>query len=525
MAKTSVKAAARAAVTADAKARAGVAKGTPALGSATLDSFTNFAQKMGIGADNALSTAGYSLNPITRNRTQLEWMHRGNWLCGLAVDIPADDMTRAGIDYLSELDPDQAARLDMSVIGLDLWPQINECIRWSRLYGGAVGVVLVDGQDPRTPLRPETVGPGQFKGLCILDRWMVEPTLEDLVTDYGPHLGLPRYYRVNAAAPALRGASVHYTRVAFRLVGVPLPYQQRLTEQLWGISVLERLFDRLVGFDSATTGVMQLVYKSYIRTMKVKGLREVVSAGGKPLEGFTAYMTNMRRYQGIEGITAIDGDDEMSMDTHQAFSGLDDVMIHLGQQLSGALQIPLVRLFGQSPAGLNSTGESDLRTYYDHIAQQQQKHLTRGVLLCYWLLAKSRGIRLPDDFFFKFRSLWELSDNDKATIAGQVATAVTTAHDSGLLTDKAAMQELRQSSRTTGIFSNITAEDLAQANDQLNAPPSAQDILASVGTGQPAGPKGAVNVPGNAAASPAVQQGPVGRAKLLPTAQPGGAAG
>jgi hypothetical protein len=79
MQKTSVKAAPRRA----ARKRRRSAQQEKLLGhdpGRTVDSFTNFAQKMGVGADNALSTARYSFNPITRNRIQLEWVHRGSWL-------------------------------------------------------------------------------------------------------------------------------------------------------------------------------------------------------------------------------------------------------------------------------------------------------------------------------------------------------------------------------------------------------------------------------------------------------------
>ena len=505
MAKISVKGAARAAAAEEArvvkettravairpvKSNGGrLVNGTPGK---TIDSFVNMMHGLGIGADNPLSTASYGFNPITRNRIQLEWMHRGSWLAGLAVDIPADDMTRKGVEFTNEMDPSISERINMQVTGLQVWHQINEVIRWARLYGGAIGVVLIDGQDPRTPLRPDLVGPGQFKGIACLDRWMLEPTLDDLVTDLGPHLGLPRYYRVGANAPVLRGASIHYSRVAFRMVGIPLPYNQALTEQLWGISVLERIFDRMSGFDGATTGVMQLVYKSYQRTLSVEGLRDVVANGGDAYKGFLAYVNNMRRMQGIEGLSVIDAKDKLEAQTHQAFSGLADTMVHLGQQLSGALQIPLVRLFGQSPAGLNSTGESDLRTYYDHISNQQQKHLTRGVLLTYVLAARSLGIQLPENFMVKFASLLELNDEEKAGVASEVASAVATAFDDGLITQKAAMQELRQSSSRTGIFSNITHDMINEADDQVNPPPGADEVLAGLsaqfGNGNPEDP-------------------------------------
>jgi phage-related protein (TIGR01555 family) len=469
MRKQSIKGAVRDAIREDKLARKPTGSAAT-LGATTTDSFVNFAHKLGIGADNALSSSTYGYNPITRNRILLEWIHRGSWLGGVAVDLVADDMTRAGIEFKCEMPPEESGDLDRLAVSLGIWEAINETIKWGRLYGGSIGVMLIDGQDMKTPLRVETVGRGQFKGLLSLDRWMVEPSLEDLCQDFGPHLGLPNYYKVTAASPALKGVTIHHSRLAFRMVGVQLPYQQRLTENLWGISVLERLYDRMVAFDSASTGAAQLVYKSYLRTLKVEGLREIVAAGGAPLNGLMQYTEIMRRYQGIEGLTMIDSNDDLDIQGHQAFSGLSDALNQFGQQLSGALQIPLVRLFGQSPAGLNSSGESDLRTFYDHIRQQQRRHLLGGITTTYKLIAQSEGVTLPDDFAVDFRSLWDLDDVQKADVASKVGDTVSKAVDGGLIGRQTALKELRQSARLTGIFTNITQELINSADDEVMAP-------------------------------------------------------
>lgn len=457
-------------------------KGQPTLDAATVDSFVNFAQKMGVGADNPLSSSTYGFNPITKNRLLLEWIHRGSWLGGVAVDVVADDMTRAGVYYTSEMAPDAQQRLDKTITKLNTWSTINEIIKWGRLYGGCIGVVLIDGQDPRTPLRMETVGPGSYKGLIALDRWMVEPSLEDLVQELGPHMGKPRYYRVTQAAPALRGMVVHHSRVAFRHVGVELPYQQSIVENGWGISVLERLFDRMIAFDSASTGAAQLVYKAYLRTLSVEGLRDVVAAGNAAMDGLIKYVENMRRFQSLEGISIIDAKDKIEVQGHSAFSGLGDILSQFALQLSGALQIPLVRLFGQSPGGLGSNGDSEMRTYYDSIAQRQQKDLDHGVHLVYQLAARSRSIELPPNFGLDFQSLWQMTDADKANISKTICDTVSSAFDSGLISQRVVLQELRQASRTTGIFTNITKELIDKADDEPQTP-GADGLLGLGGLG------------------------------------------
>lgn len=471
MTKQSIKGVALAARREDARIRKAITKtGTPQQSAVTLDSFVNFAQKLGMGADNALSTSSYGFNPITRNRTLLEWIHRGSWLGGMAVDVVANDMTRAGVEFLAEISPDDEERISSSIDTLGIWSSLNEVVQWGRLYGGAICVALIDGQDLRTPLRLETVRMGQFRGLLTLDRWMIEPTLEDLVTDLGPHLGLPKYYRVSQNAPALRGAAIHHSRVVARHVGIKLPYQQALMENLWGISVLERLYDRMVSFDSATMGASQLVYKSYLRTLSIKNMREVVAQGGAAMNGLSAYVELMRRFQGIEGITMIDADDKFEAQTHSAFSGIGDVLTQLKEQVCGALGVPATRLFGVSGGGLNGTNGNDLQLYYDSIKQQQMQTLHHGVTVTYKLAAASNGVAIPPNFAVAFRSLWDLSDTDKANITSTTSQAITGAYNDGIIGRQTALKELRQSSRRTGVFTNITKEQIEDADDDTQPP-------------------------------------------------------
>lgn len=482
--RTSAKGLARRQTSKDAKLRKGLVKAgaMPGAGSlllaATSDSFVNFAQKMGVGADSPLSTASYGFNPVTRIRTMLEWVHRGSWLGGVAIDVPAEDMTRAGVDLRGDMKPEDIEKMEEAADALGIWPAICSTIKWGRLYGGGLAVMLVDGQDVSTPLRLETIGKGQFKGLLVLDRWMVEPSLENLVTEMGPHMGLPKFYTVNSDAPGLRGKKVHYTR-CLRVDGIELPYWQKVMENLWGISVIERLYDRMVAFDSATTGAAQLVYKSFIRTYKIKDLTDIVSAGGPPMAGLIAYVEMMRRFQGNEGITLIDAEDSMEAMQASGFSGLSDVILQMGQQLSGALQIPLVRLFGQSPAGLNSSGESDLRTYYDGINKQQEKELRGPVTMIYRALGQSVGVKIPKGFKVEFRSLWQMPDKEKAEIAEIVGRTVGDAEERGLISQSGAMKELQQSSSITGVFTNITDDDIKKADDEIPPPASEVDLSSS----------------------------------------------
>lgn len=467
----SVKGLARSALAQDRAARADLKKQQREYFKKQGDSFQNFAAALGIGTQNLLSTATYGFNPITRVRTMLEWIHRGSWLGGVAVDLVADDMTRAGISIDADFEPDEISAIEEAATGLQVWSQINDAIKWSRLYGGCLAVMMINGQDWSKPLRIETVGKGQFRGLMVLDRWQVEPSLERLVMEQGPHIGLPEFYTITNDAPSFSGKRIHHSR-CLRLEGIRLPYWQRLMENLWGISIIERLNDRMIAFDSASTGAAQLVYKAYLRTYKIKGLRELIAAGGPLYQALLRQVAFMRQTQSSEGITLLDGEDDFSgqQGAASSFSGIGEALTQFAQQIAGALQIPLTRLFGQSPAGLNATGESDLRTYYDGINQQQERHLRPSVTLIYRAIAQSEGLTVPDGFRISFRPLWQLTDEQKAEIADRDTERVMKVKDSGLVSDRTLVKELKQNSKVTGAWSNITKEEINQAAE-IPAPP------------------------------------------------------
>jgi phage-related protein (TIGR01555 family) len=83
-------------------------------------------------------------------------------------------------------------------------------------------------------------------------------------------------------------------------------------------------------------------------------------------------------------------------------------------KLSGSTGIPVTRLFGRSPAGLNATGESDLTNYYDLVEATQRNRLMPAIrrlvnLICAW-----KGIKKVPEI--TFNSLYQMSEEEKAKV-------------------------------------------------------------------------------------------------------------
>lgn len=453
----------------------------PANVTATRDSFQNLAERTGIGTDNIGSFSSYAFNPISRDRILLEFAYRGSFIVRNAIDAIPDDMTREGIDMVSTDSPEDIEIIQHAMQRMQILKQLANGARWGRLYGGAICVHLIDGQNFQTPLRIETVGKGAYHGMAVLDRWMLQPDLVELVSDFGPHFGKPMYYTTTTDLGSMFPANtkIHYTRIV-RFDGDNLPFWQRMTENLWGLSILEPLWDRLVAYDSTTNGIAQLAHKAHLRIIRMKDLRANIAAGGKKLEGIARMVENIRRYQTNEGITLLDMEDEYQ-DHQYTFAGLDNILVQFGNQLAGATKIPVVRLFGQSPGGLNSTGDSDIRNYYDSVRETQNSDLREPLEITLGLIFMSElGRPMGPDFSFDFAPLWQLKEEEKGQLAGTNTNTIMAPYTAGVVSGKTALEELRQQSRITGIWSNITDEDIKAADP---VPMSLQGGMGQVGAG------------------------------------------
>lgn len=447
------------------------------------DGFENLSARLGMSpnTNNLISQSTYTLNPITRRRVELEQLYRGSWIIAVAIDCVADDMTRAGIDFSTDVDPDDAEEIQTQFQEMQLWGKIGDTIRWARLFGGAVAVILIDGQDLESELKVETVAKDQFKGLYVMDRWQLLPTITDIIDEYGPDFGKPAKYKCVADQSMIGGGmkspllnkTIHHSRI-IRFEGAPLPFYQRMAEFGWGMSIVERIFDRLVAFDSATQGAAQLVYKAHLRTIKVEGLKQILGAGGGPaFESLLKNIEAIRQLQSSEGLTVIDAKDEMEFSSY-TFAGLPEIVMQFGQQISGAIQVPLVRLFGQSPGGLNSTGESDLRIYYDGINKDQEAMLRSPITKLVEIVYRSTlGKDLPEGFNFQFSPLWQKTDLEKAEYAKSIADSVSELVTAAVISNATALKELRRSSQITGIFTSIEDADIEEAE---NAPPDIGEL-------------------------------------------------
>ncbi len=124
------------------------------------------------------------------------------------------------------------------------------------------------------------------------------------------------------------------------------------------------------------------------------------------------------------------------------FSALPDLIDKFLIAVAGAADIPVTRLLGQSPGGLNSTGESDMRNFYDSISSQQEDELRSKLHYIDRVIAKSSLGFVPDDMKFEFNPLWQISAKEQAEIESMRAQRDAIYLSEGVINPETAAEQL-----------------------------------------------------------------------------------
>ncbi len=434
------------------------------------DVFSNALARLGAGTPNLMEGTEYSLARLTRDYNLLNALYREHWIVRQIVDIIPSDMLKNWITLTTEVSPALLKKVDLELRRTQLIQKLKSGMQWGRLYGGAVGVMVVKGQgeDMSKPLDLRLMVPGDFCGILIFDRWnSVDPSLEIVDDISDAEFGLPKYYTITDN-DTCQMVKVHYSRI-LRFTGDDLPYWEAKAEQDWGASVIESIFDELKKRDNVSWNIAQLTFMASLRVLKMSDMGQMLSA--------TDEQTKAELYRTIQaqnwlmsnmGMQIIDAADDMQ--SHQyTFGGVSDVYKQFMMDIAGAARIPATKLFGRSPEGMNATGESDLQNYYDMIAQEQEAKLRPILNKVLPVLCMSVFGAVPDDLDFEFDPVSEPSDEQRTDLAKSGTDIVVNALNAGLVSPRTALKELKQQSERTSVWTNITDEDIAKASDEIES--------------------------------------------------------
>jgi phage-related protein (TIGR01555 family) len=422
----------------------------------TKDGLENVMSGLGTGRDKRSYTR-YSF-VVPKHQVELESIYRQSWLAKRIVNAVAEDMTREWLYVkFGDDDKDSQHAIEKAEEQFNVKAKTTESLQWARLYGGCIMVIGVKGQNPETPLNVDTLKPGMLQYLHVLDRYRVNGSSQ-LTTDLSsPNFGLPEYYIVAEST-----VNFHHTRV-IRFNGQKLPYFPWTNNARWDDSELQHVMESLLNCDTTTQSIASLVFEAPVDVIKVDNLAEML-AGAKGDEKVTKRFQLGALMKSINKLLLLDGKE--TYEKHQTqFTNLDKILEAFRADVAGAADMPVTRLFGQSPGGLNSTGSGDLRNYYDMLKSKQKADLYAPLSYLYRILCLHTLGKVPDDFEIVFNPLWQVSATEQATIDKTNADRDKVYLDAGVITEGVVAKELKE----RGTYRTLTDADVALAEELSEA--------------------------------------------------------
>lgn len=432
------------------------------------DGYVNILNKYGTSKD---SSERYSFSPDNpTDDIEITLHYEYNGLFAKIIDTPADEALRHGFKLkIKEHGIEIFVRDSLEELG---WAEkAATAIKWARLYGGSILLMLVDdGGGLEDPLNWDAI-----KGideLLVFERPYIFPDY-DSVYQCQPdsrntsRFGMPEYYEISS--PYGGTFRVHESRCLIFKNGI-LPQMLTQTQyRFFGLPELCRIRRELKNTATAHGNGVRLLDRCVQAIYKMKNLAQLLSTE----EGEANVVKRLNLIDMAKGILntiAIDSEGEDYDFRNVTLTGAKDIIDSTCNMLSAVTNIPQTKLFGRAPAGENSTGKSDLENYYDYVGNIQTQMLKGSLktLIDIILAAgqrKGKYLEAPK-YQLDFHPLWSLTEVQQADVdAKKAETEKTKAETAKIYADMQAVlpEEIRKKLEGDGEF---VIEEGALADDR-----------------------------------------------------------
>lgn len=433
-----------------------------------MDGFINVVTNLGRQGKDAATGSVYT--PPVHNLLDLSNMYRSSACARRCLDIPAGDMVKnwRNWEVIQDGGKDSGAAEDLqkAELKLNFKDVVKRAIIAGRKYGGAgVFIGLKDNPDLAQPLDPETVQLDDLEHLTLLTR-------EDLsIEEYEQDPISPRFrkgslFSINRSGDdrvtEISSVKIHWTRFAW-FGGMPTDQKHIEIDDAWDDSQLISLAPYVDAADTAIKTLSHLLTEAGVDIYKFDSVTQYFETEDGAAR-FSARMAATNNLKSTVNAIILDKEDDYEQKTAE-FSGVKEVQDTALHVLAGLADIPITRFLGSSPGGLNATGESDLRNYYDGIKSRQDTELTTALSILDEVLIRSTIAQDPETVDFEWTALYEMTPEQAATTYKLAAEGYAALKNLGLLEPEFFANIVLGALKSTKQFPTLEAELEALGDD------------------------------------------------------------
>lgn len=350
---------------------------------------------------------------------ELETIYADDGLGAKIVDLLPEDMLKKGWHYEFENQKegmeDVSKQYDEFFDYISAYDKIMKALKWARLYGGGILILgAYDGEDMDKPLNIKKIK--DFENLKFVPRNnIMYGTIRWQMDSTQPRYGKPEIYPVEyRVGDDFIIKNIHHSRV-IELHGIEIPTSQAsiipAEYRYWGLSILQRVHENLKDIAGAFSSLSNLMQEVSIGKFKFIDLADILASpdGDKMIQ---KRLQTMDLTKSVFHSVIMDSGEEYIRDTI-SFTGISDVMYQFFMMICASSHYPMTRLFGISPGGLNSTGDSDTYQYYDTVEAKQKTELLPILNRLVSIYSEWKNIEKPK---IVFNPLEQMTEKEQAEV-------------------------------------------------------------------------------------------------------------
>jgi phage-related protein (TIGR01555 family) len=359
--------------------------------------------------------------------TYANTLYTSCYLARKVIDIPVDDALREGFEVVVK-DNVKATEFVKSMFEeFEVLDAVKVACKSMRAFGGNGMYMVTDDEDLTLPLIEGT----EVKGLLNFAGGLELFGEADWIDDpFKKNYGYPKFYTIKPSifskSSNLIGKPIHHSR--FIRFSDPVLYRvERVRRYGFGQSVFDTCYEPIRNLWIFENGMSEISTKWDQGIFYKSGWNDkVISAGddddksaAEAKIALLAVFKSMDQIRSNNGSIILDaGGKDIPPEKFEHVSpnvtGVEKISPGLRVDLSTASAIPMLRLYGEQPSGMNATGNSSIRFYYDEVSTKQRDIARRVKALAKMMLVGSGFDLDSGDIEVKFPPLWQPTGLEKA---------------------------------------------------------------------------------------------------------------
>lgn len=328
---------------------------------------------------------------------------------------------------------EQAKALRKALADLGVFQAFYQAATFGRAFGGAALILGLPG----SPSSPAPDDAAELKFITLVDRSELQP-VEWYEDPLAPKFGRAKTYAITpkgAGGQVKRPSGPQRTIHESRLIlfgGALTTRQVRQQNGGWDQSVIQRCMDALEWLNTtlqSTSYMVSDVSQSVLQTPDLIG-----AIGQLGIDAVMERVALLDRTRSVARTLLIDKEETFSHQERGALSFLADVIDRFFLRFASAADTPVTLLFRQSPAGMDATGASDIRLWYDTVQTYRTEDLEPQLRRIVQVV--SMGL-FPDvdpaEWEVQWPPLWQTTPAEQAEYEGAIATKDKTYIDAGVV--------------------------------------------------------------------------------------------